>query len=58
MTSLASLSGIPYSTLARKLRGLADFTTTELIRLAFSLRVSIAEILPPAFTASPEGVKR
>ncbi|MFS0854583.1 helix-turn-helix domain-containing protein [Microbacterium sp. 179-I 3D4 NHS] len=44
---LARRSEIPLSTLRRKMQGKADFTVTEIARIAEALEVSPASLLPP-----------
>ena len=43
------MSGIPYSTLRRKIRGHGDFDFPELLTLAEALGVHPAGFTPPAF---------
>ena len=46
---LSEDTGIPYSTLNRKLAGKGDFTFSELLLIAESLGVSPATFTPPEF---------
>lgn len=50
-TALAESTGIPYSTLGRKLDGFSDFTMPDIYRIAKALGVAPASLLPAAFTA-------
>ena len=45
LTELSTSSGIPRSTLTRKIRGEGDLTITELVRLAVALDVPAADLL-------------
>ena len=51
--SVSEMSGIPYSTLRRKIRGHGDFDFPELLTLAKALRVH-----PAVFTQPPYRTKR
>lgn len=46
---LSTKTGIPATTLARKLNGHSDFTIAEIARLAKALNVPAADLLPPEF---------
>lgn len=46
---VADKSGIPATTLRRKMRGGADFTVGEVARIARTLDVHPADLLPEAF---------
>lgn len=48
-TWLSEQTGIPYSTLNRKLAAKADFSFSELLLIAEALGVSPAAFTPPAF---------
>jgi lambda repressor-like predicted transcriptional regulator len=48
-TWVSDQTGIPYSTLNRKLAGKADFTFSELLLIAETLGVSPAAFTPPQF---------
>ena len=48
---LAEKSGIPLSTLARKLGGFGDFTFTELHSIAVALNVSPSAFVPDIFSS-------
>lgn len=52
LTELSTASGIPRSTLTRKLRGEGDLTITELVRLAIALDVPAADLLGVAVEAA------
>ena len=54
--SISDQTGIPYSTLNRKLAGKSDFTFAELILLADAIGVSPADFTPPALQRSCEKV--
>ena len=43
---LSEKSGIPYSTLTRKLNGHADFTMRELGSIARALNLTLGELIP------------
>ncbi|MGC0144424.1 helix-turn-helix domain-containing protein [Pseudactinotalea sp. Z1732] len=47
---IAEVTGIPYSTLSRKLLGRSEFTFTEIALVADALGVSPASLIPDAFT--------
>lgn len=47
---LSDRSGIPYSTLDRKLKGHVDFTFTELSAIADVLGIAPWKLTPPAFS--------
>ena len=47
---VAEVTGIPYSTLSRKLLGRSEFTFTELAVVAEALNVSPSSLIPDAFT--------
>ena len=47
-------TGIPYSTLNRKLDGKADFTFKELLGLSEAIGVSPASFIPPLFRSPVE----
>lgn len=49
-TLLAETSGIPYSTLNRKLGGVGTFNMIEVYRIAQALDVSPVALLPSSFT--------
>jgi transcriptional regulator with XRE-family HTH domain len=49
-TLLAERSGIPYSTLNRKLGGYSTFNMVEVFRIAQALEVAPVAILPASFT--------
>lgn len=51
-TQVSEATGIPYSTLNRKVAGLSEFSLTELYRIACALRVSPSVFTPPAFWAT------
>ena len=46
---LAEDSGIPYSTLGRKLKGDTEFTITEILAVAESLGIHPSRLLTPEF---------
>lgn len=46
---IAEVTGIPYSTLSRKLLGRTEFTFTELALVADALNVSPSSLIPSAF---------
>jgi transcriptional regulator with XRE-family HTH domain len=48
-TQLARVTGIPYATLDRKLRGVTDFSVVELLRVADALGITPASLVPPLF---------
>ena len=48
-TNLADATGIPYTTLGRKLNGHADFTFDELYRLAIALGKRPSDFTPRTF---------
>ena len=52
LTELSNSSGIPRSTLTRKVRGEGDLTITELVRLAIALDVPAAGLLGVAVEAA------
>lgn len=52
MNALADATGIPYSTLRRKLRGQADFTLADLLLVAEALNTTPDRLLPQAFRGS------
>lgn len=52
LTELSTSSGIPRSTLTRKLRGEGDLTVTELVRLALALDVPAADLIGVAVEAA------
>ena len=45
LAALSAATGIPSSTLDRKLRGRGDLTVSELVRLAVALDVAAADLL-------------
>ena len=45
LSALSRATGIPRTTLSRKLRGHGDLTVSELVRLAVALDVSAADLL-------------
>lgn len=49
-TLLAEQSGIPYSTLNRKLSGIGTFNMVEIFRIAQALQVEPVKLLPSSFT--------
>ncbi len=49
MNALADETGIPYSTLRRKLRGLSDFTLSDLLLIAEALGTTPDLLLPTEF---------
>lgn len=49
-TALADKSGIPYSTLNRKLSGIGTFNLVEVWRIAQALEVPPVDLLPASFT--------
>lgn len=53
---LAEKTGIPYSTLDRKMKAQVDFTFTDLGRIASVLDVSPSAFTPPAFVPVREPV--
>lgn len=53
-TSLAENSGIAYPTLGRKLKGMSDWTITEVGMVAQALRIPASSLLPPALTGIAE----
>lgn len=46
---LSEQTGIPYSTLDRKMRARGDFTFTDLAKIAAALGVSPSAFTPPVF---------
>ncbi|MDR1078351.1 MAG: helix-turn-helix domain-containing protein [Propionibacteriaceae bacterium] len=52
--SVSDESGVPYSTLNRKLEGKADFTFRELYALAEALDVEPSAFIAPACRLSPQ----
>lgn len=46
---IAEVTGIPYSTLSRKLLGRSEFTFTELALVAEALDVSPSSLIPQTF---------
>jgi len=48
--ALAKATGIPLTTLKRKLDGYSEFTVGEIARLAVALGVAGVELLPPELT--------
>lgn len=56
---LATRTGIPYSTLRRKLQAHADLSVTDLARIAEALEVSPASLLPDTrITGKADGQER
>lgn len=53
---LSIKTGIPYSTLDRKLRTQTEFTFADLAEIAHALGVSPASFTPTEFTRSPQVV--
>lgn len=49
-TRLAQKSGIPYSTLNRKIGGLGTFNLVEVYRIAQALEVDPVALIPASFT--------
>lgn len=49
---LAQDTGIPYSTLRRKLNGVGDFTFTELAAIADQLKIKTSQLVAAAETAT------
>lgn len=49
ITETAEATGIPYSTLNRKLKGHSDFTFVELYMLAKTLQMKVSDIVPRAY---------
>lgn len=47
--SVAKATGIPRTTLERKLKGVGDFTVYEIARIAIALEVDPNELLPSDF---------
>lgn len=47
-SAVALATGIPKTTLGRKINGHTDFTMTELVSIAFFLDTTIAELTPSA----------
>ena len=45
----AERSGIAASTLARRLKGIGDFTVPEVARIAAALDIAPSDLLPPEF---------
>lgn len=54
--SISEETGIPYSTLNRKLAGKSDFTFAELILIADAVGVSPADFTPPSLQKPCEKV--
>jgi transcriptional regulator with XRE-family HTH domain len=52
LAALSVATGIPRSTLGRKLRGQGDLTVTELVRLAVALDVAAADLVAGAIDAA------
>lgn len=50
-TSVADKTGIPYSTLSRKLKGRGDFSFEELFAIARATGVPASTFTPSAFAA-------
>lgn len=50
--ALAEASGIPYTTLGRKLRGVTPFDLVEVCNVARALKVRPADLLPADITAT------
>jgi len=53
-THIAEVTGIPYSTLNRKLAGKADFTLGDILAIAEALGVSPATLTPPAMRSTDQ----
>lgn len=53
---LAEQTGIPYSTLDRKMKAQADFTFTDLFRIASALEVSPSAFTPTVFVPARPAV--
>lgn len=53
---LSDRTGIPYSTLDRKLKGHVDFTFSDLWSIAEALGVQPSELTPRAFVPSRQAV--
>ena len=51
---LSDRSGIPYSTLDRKLKAHVDFTFTELAAIAEALSIAPSRLTPPVFIPAHE----
>jgi len=52
INGLATVTGIPFSTLRRKLAAQADFTLSDVVEIAEALGVSPAALVPAAFRAA------
>lgn len=52
INGLADATGIPFSTLRRKLAGHGDFTLGDLLAIAETLGVTPADLLPEPFRAA------
>ncbi len=52
LSALSAATGIPRSTLGRRLRGRGELTVTELVRLAVALDVVAADLLAGAIEAA------
>lgn len=52
INALADATGIPFSTLRRKVRDQADFTLGDLLLIAEALDTTPAALLPESFTES------
>lgn len=50
-SSVAEATGIPYSTLGRKLLGRTEFTITDLITIAEALEIHPSRLIPSDFLA-------
>ena len=44
--SLADEAGIPTTTMGRKLKGVGEFTPSELYRLSLSLNTTVGDLIP------------
>ncbi len=53
---LSERTGIPYSTLSRKMKAQVDFTFTELFAIAEALGVAPSQLTPSAFVPTREAV--
>ncbi len=53
---LSDRTGIPYSTLDRKLKAQVDFNFSELFLIAEALRIDPSRLTPPAFVPAQEAV--
>lgn len=49
LPALAENTGIPYTTLSRKLKGASAWTATEIARIAEALRIPASRLFPAEF---------